>query len=174
MNKTAAGLRADTYLVTQRQTVSANDRNSHLTGPEAEKDGRMKEDTRRNKAFLSPPETEAVGPTTRWLGGDVELQSSPVQPRWHTHFSSLLHTYSTETHTQHHASKSVRCVLCPLKRVCVLTPCPEQMVLSVVPGQVLKLNCWMGRHLWLKQTLSVPQAVQSSTYPRSVSPSIST
>lgn len=48
------------------------------------------------------------------------------------------------------------------------------MVLSVVPGQVLKLNCWMGRHLWLKQTWSVPQAVPSSTYPRSMSPSIST
>lgn len=63
---------------------------------------------------------------------------------------------------------------CLGSNVCVLTPCPEQMVLSVVPGQVLKLNCWMGRHLWLKQMWSVPQAVQSSTYPRSVSPSIST
>lgn len=39
VNKNAAGLGANTYLVTQRQTVSANDRNSQLTGPEAEKDG---------------------------------------------------------------------------------------------------------------------------------------
>ena len=54
------------------------------------------------------------------------------------------------------------------------TPCPEQTVFSVVPGQVLKLNCCTGRHLWLKQMRSVPQAVPSSTYPRSVSPSIST
>lgn len=173
VNKNAAGLGANTYLVTQRQTVSANDRNSQLTGPEAEKDGWMKEDKRRDEAFVSPPETEAVGPTTRCLRADMELQSSPVQPRWHTHFSSLLHTYSAETNPQYHGSKTVR-MLSRLKRVCVLTPCPEQMVLSVVPGQVLKLNCWMGRHLWLKQMWSVPQAVQSSTYPRSVSPSIST
>lgn len=51
----------------------------------------------------------------------------------------------------------------PSTDMCGLTPCPEQMVLSVVPGQVLKLNWWMGRHLWLKQTWSVPQAVPSST-----------
>lgn len=54
------------------------------------------------------------------------------------------------------------------------TPCPEQMTLSVVPGQVLKLKSWTGRHLWLKQIRSVPHAVPSSTYPRSVSPSIIT
>lgn len=41
----------------------------------------MEEDKRSGEAFVSPPETEAVGPTTRWLRGDVELQSSPVQPR---------------------------------------------------------------------------------------------
>lgn len=41
----------------------------------------MKEDERRDEALVSPPETEAVGPTTRWLRGDVELQPSPVQPR---------------------------------------------------------------------------------------------
>ncbi|KAG7282161.1 hypothetical protein CRUP_034908 [Coryphaenoides rupestris] len=39
----------------------------------------------------------------------------------------------------------------------------QWMILSVVPGQVLKLNCWMERHLWLKQMLSVPHAVPSST-----------
>jgi len=41
------------------------------------------------------PEAEAVGPTTRSLKGEEELQSSPVQPRGHTHLSSLLHTYNT-------------------------------------------------------------------------------
>lgn len=41
----------------------------------------MEEDEQRGEALVSPPETEAVGPTTRWLRGDVELQSSPVQPR---------------------------------------------------------------------------------------------
>ncbi len=55
-----------------------------------------------------------------------------------------------------------------------LTPCPEQITLSLVPGHVLKLNSCTGRHLWLKQMRSVPHDVPSSTYPKSVSPSIST